>query len=123
MIRVQVLLIGDQPNLVKDWQEHWQQDKDMVIHTALTEEEAIEKFQLQQYDAVVINTSAQTINADKLVKLFQIQQAQIAIIESADLVSTAAIRKAIDKTWIQERSNIQITDDALKNAHFNITLN
>lgn len=124
MNKTEILMIGSKEELQVvaiqiNANEQWK------TTCANTVEEAIEKFHRHSFDVVVLTNSTNEQEERKLRKVFTHQHPDIIIVSyRKDDSSTlsAKIQEALDKRQQENKPVVSFTDDALKNAGLDITI-
>ena len=123
MSKIEILVTGRNQAEVQPMLMLINDNDDWVPTSAVTGEEAIEKFHQRNFDMVVLINDMGEEEDRKLRKIFTIQNPDIIILtHSSDdnRLLTAAIGAALDKQRQEKKPTFSFVDDALKNAGLNI---
>jgi vacuolar-type H+-ATPase subunit F/Vma7 len=102
-----------------------QLDNKWIVTESFNAEDAIEKFYRQDFNIVVITNDINNEDERKLRKIFSIQNPDVIIIrhvDKEDHLLNDQINEALNKQQVNKKPSFSFTDDALKNAGLNITV-
>ena len=124
-MRTEILIIGRDESILQTVVRLVNNDPEWVGTGAATDEDAIEKFHHHHFDVVLLTNGIGDEEEKKLRKIFTHQDAGIIIIQhyggGSGLLQNE-IREALGKRSAENKPTISITDDALKSAKWNISI-
>ena len=123
MNRTEVLVVGSDHFTLANIAGAFKQYESLKPETALTEEEAVEKFQQYPISMVFFTKDVSELQEKKLQRLFSFQDAAAIIVRldgDDEQALHDAVKKAKEMKKLQNRVSFSIMDDALKNAGLNI---
>lgn len=93
------------------------------VDTALNEEEAVNLFFRNHYDAIIIPQNIDEDSAKKLLRIFQLADEDTQIISQPRGTNLENLTlEIIEQIKAARRLRIQLNDNALANAKFNINI-
>ena len=125
MNRTTILVIGKKTEILESITNEINIHADWIVTKAVDEEQAIEKFHQQQFDVVIFAENMIREAEKKLRKIFIIQNPDIIFLQndaSSSKPLGTEIEFALDKRNKDQRPSFSFTDDALKNAGLNISI-
>lgn len=100
MDRIQILVVGRNPEIVPVLQRLIEQEANWQCTCAYTDEEAILHFQQMQYDVVLLSSGIEAESESKLRSLFSFQQPEVIILQhygGGSGLLKSEIQQALDK--------------------------
>lgn len=123
--RTEILIIGRDESILQTVVRLVNNDPSWVGTGTTSDEEAIEKFHHHHFDVVLLTNGISEEADKKLRKIFTLQNPDIIIIQhygGGSGLLQSEIREALEQRRAESKPTVSITDDALKNAKWNISL-
>ena len=121
----ELLIIGQSTTGFETFKDLFDKHDDWNIITAVSDEEAIEKFHRHDFKVIVLTDTISSDEEKKLRKIFTFHNPDIIIVKRQhdnEAVLVAEIVTALDKFNKAKRPSYTMVDDALKNAALNIVI-
>ncbi|HTN06023.1 hypothetical protein [Agriterribacter sp.] len=123
--RTEILIIGRDESILQTVVRLVNNDPSWAGTGTTSDEEAIEKFHQHHFDVVLLTNGISEEADKKLRKIFTHQNPGIIIIQhygGGSGLLQSEIREALDQRSAENKPTVSITDDALKNAKWNSSI-
>jgi DNA-binding response OmpR family regulator len=122
MNKVHVMIVGEQTENITRIMEFKNDHENLDVSIAHNAETAISLFQQQDYDIVLFGALLPEADAKKLKRLFRFQDEEVMLVEIAGADALEVLEDTLHKRKRHHKPVYDFTDDALKDAMWNIHL-
>jgi DNA-binding response OmpR family regulator len=122
MNKVQIMIVGETEQNISRIMEMAAQQDNLDVSIAHDAETAINLFQQSDFDIILFSNTMDEVQKRKLSRLFRFQDEHVMLVELDHNAPEALLMDALRKRRRMHKPVYAFTDDALKEAIFNINL-